>query len=251
MKKLLYPICVCVLLLTSCAKKATPDRMMCDCLDRGTADYLSNHPNLSADDISDAKTTIATPCATELQKAYSEAEQKEFDKLYTKQEQRSMEEAMELCGKNLDVTLQKAADKSSAATSHETVKGVQDTLGGDMFAELPADKAADRAEASADKAADRAEASADCDEFLAHYEEYANSYAALATKYAKNPMDMTIMQEYTEMADKAQKMEQDKPDACEADGAFRKRYLRITAKVTKATAAQAAGSAKMLESMSK
>ena len=53
------------------------------------------------------------------------------------------------------------------------------------------------------------------------------------------------------MAEKAQKMEQEKPDACEGYAAFMKRYLGITAKMTKAAAAQAAGSAKMMEQMSK
>jgi hypothetical protein len=125
-------------------------------------------------------------------------------------------------------------------------------------ADEPEMESADSTEASASvssEVAAEAPASADdktaCDKFLTDYEDYANSYAALAAKYAKNPMDMSITQEYTEMAAKAQEMQQDKPDACEADAAFMKRYTRVTAKVTKAAAAQMQGSAKMLEQMSK
>ena len=91
----------------------------------------------------------------------------------------------------------------------------------------------------------------DCDKFLTDYEEFVDSYAAVAAKYAKNPNDMTIMTEYSEMATKSQEMQGNKPDACEADEAFMKRYTRIAAKMTKAAAAQAAGSAKMMEQMSK
>ena len=91
----------------------------------------------------------------------------------------------------------------------------------------------------------------DCDNFLANYGAYADSYASLAAKYAKNPTDMSIMSEYTDMATQAQKMQESLPEACQADAAFLKRYTRITAKVSKAATAQAAGSAKLLEQMSK
>lgn len=94
-------------------------------------------------------------------------------------------------------------------------------------------------------------AGGDCDKFLTDYEEFVDSYAAVAAKYAKNPSDLTIMKEYSEMATKSQEMQGNKPDACEADAAFMKRYTRIAAKMTKAAAAQAAGSAKMMEQMSK
>lgn len=243
MKKLLYPICVCVLLLSACAKKATFDRMMCDCLDKETAAYIAAHPNFTKDDLATAKEAIGIPCLAEFQKAYPESEQKEFDKQYTKEEQKAMESAMQICTVNFVVTLQKVADKNSATSSSEAVKGEQDTLDVDMFAELPTDAKVEALVSDDDKTA--------CDKFLTDYEDYANSYAVLAAKYAKNPMDMTIVQEYTEMATKAQEMQQDKPDACDSDGAFMKRYTRVTAKVTKAAAAQMQGSAKMLEQMSK
>ncbi|WP_216726400.1 hypothetical protein [Hymenobacter siberiensis] len=145
-------------------------------------------------------------------------------------------------------------DTSAVAATPETA-----VIGSDSTAE-PAMEPATAIEASASvspapEAAAEAPASADddsaCDKFLTDYEDYANSYAVLAAKYTKNPMDMTIMQKYTDMATKAQQMKQDKPDACEADVAFMKRYTRITAKVTKAMAAQTAGSAKMMEQMSK
>ena len=50
------------------------------------------------------------------------------------------------------------------------------------------------------------------------------------------------------MATKAQEMQQDKPDACEADAAFVKRYTRIMAKMTKAAAVQTAGMAQQAAS---
>jgi len=91
----------------------------------------------------------------------------------------------------------------------------------------------------------------DCDKFLTDFEQFVNSYATVAAKFSQNPADMSIMSEYSDMATKAQEMQSSKPGACEGDAAFMKRYLRITAKMTKAAAAQAAGSAKMIDQMSK
>ena len=76
MKKLLYPVFACVLLLSACAKKVTPDRMLCDCFDKETADYVTGHPNLTADGLATAKETIGTPCLAEFEKEYPEAERK-------------------------------------------------------------------------------------------------------------------------------------------------------------------------------
>ena len=147
-----------------------------------------------------------------------------------------MLERMKLCGANLEITLQKVIDKNAASVS-KTINASenQDSL------DLMANDAADRAEASAD----------DCENFLDEYEAYADSYAVVATKYAQNPADMSIISEYSDMATKAQEMEQTKPDACQTDEAFMKRYSRITAKVTKAAAVQMQGSAKLLEQMGK
>jgi len=236
MKKLLYPICVWVLLLSACAKKATPDRILCDCFDKETADYVAEHPNLTTDDLATAKETIGTPCLAEFEKEYPEAERKELDKQYTKEEGDAMIERMKLCGANLEITLQKVIDKNAAAVSKTTnASESQDSL------DFMADDAADRADVSG----------TDCEDFLDKYEDYADSYAVVATKYARNPTDMSIVTEYSDMATKAQEMEQTKPDDCQTDEAFMKRYSRITAKVTSAAAVQMQGSAKMLEQMSK
>lgn len=91
----------------------------------------------------------------------------------------------------------------------------------------------------------------DCDKFLTDLEAVVSSYAALATKMAKNPLDVSILSEYAEMATKAQEMQQDKPDACEANAAFMNRYARIMTKMTKAAAAQTAGMAKKLFKLAK
>ena len=101
------------------------------------------------------------------------------------------------------------------------------------------------ASASAESSSSNAQ---DCDKFLTDFEQYVGSYVALATKMAKNPADLSLMTEYTEMAAKAQEMQQDKPDACEADAAFMKRYTRIMAKMTKAAAVQTTGMAKQAAS---
>lgn len=91
----------------------------------------------------------------------------------------------------------------------------------------------------------------DCDKFLSDYEAYADSYTALAAKYAKNPADISVMQEYTDMAAKAQEMQENKPDVCGGNKDFYKRYSLITAKVSKAAAVQAQSSAKIMEQLSK
>ena len=98
----------------------------------------------------------------------------------------------------------------------------------------------------------------ECDKFLTDFEKYVGSYAALATKMAKNPADLSLMTEYSDMTTKAQGMQQDKPDACATNAAFMKRYARIMARMSRAAAAQTAGmtnqaasAAKLMEQMGK
>lgn len=47
----------------------------------------------------------------------------------------------------------------------------------------------------------------DCDKFIKDYEAFVNSYVKLLKKYKANPTDMTILNEYTEAAQKAAEME--------------------------------------------
>lgn len=88
----------------------------------------------------------------------------------------------------------------------------------------------------------------DCNQFLTNLETVVASYSSLATKMSKNPLDLTMMSEFTDIATKAQEMQQDKPDACEADAAFIKRYTQIMTNMTKAAAIQTAGMAKQTAS---
>lgn len=98
----------------------------------------------------------------------------------------------------------------------------------------------------------------ECDKFLTDFEKYVGSYAALATKMVKNPADLSLMTEYSDMTTKAQEMQQDKPDACATNADFMKRYARIMARMSRAAAAQTAGmtnqassAAKLMEQMGK
>lgn len=139
-----------------------------------------------------------------------------------------------------ETTTETAAETEAAAT--DAASETSSTEESPAVAEETKPEAADATSSSAN---------ADCEKFLTDYEQFVDSYAVVAAKFAKSPTDMSIMSEYTEMATKAQEMQGNKPDACEADAAFMKRYLRIAAKMSKAAAAQAAGSAKMMEQMSK
>lgn len=101
--------------------------------------------------------------------------------------------------------------------------------------------------------------SEDCDQYLAHFDALMTSYAHMANKLSKNPLDLSILAEYADLTTKLQEMGQDKPAACEGNQAFAKHYARIMAKMSQAAAAQTTGTAKqqastmgaMLESMSK
>lgn len=110
---------------------------------------------------------------------------------------------------------------------------------------------ADLAETTPEMGAAGPVAAEDCTDFLDDYEAYAEAYASLAAKLARNPTDASLLTEYTQMAAKAQEMQEDKPDACQTDAVFLQRYTSITATVSKAAAAQAAGSARLIEQMSK
>ena len=173
----------------ACAKKATPDRMMCDCLDKETADYITAHPNLTTDDLATAKEAIGTPCLAELQKEYPESEGKVFEKQHSKEEANTMMENIKRCGINLEITLQKVIDKSAVVASKTT----NDPADEDSVGFIIDSEANDRTEHSADN----------CEDFLNKYEDYADSYATLAAKYARNPSDVSIVSEYTNMATKA------------------------------------------------
>ena len=132
--------------------------------------------------------------------------------------------------------------KTEASAAVETEASLSDST---ATSESPAAEEVATAETASAGSAE------DCDKFLTDYEEFATSYAALSAKFAQNPSDMSIMTEYGEMATKAQEMQTNRPDACQSNAAFLKRYTSIAAKVSKAAAAQAAGSAKLMEQMAK
>ena len=113
--------------------------------------------------------------------------------------------------------------------------------------------------ASTSTSQDSPENAEDCDQYLVHFDALMTSYATIAKKMAKNPLDLTIVSEYADMTTRLQEMEKDKPNACEGNKAFAKHYARTMAKMSKAMAAQTTGLTKqqasnmgaMLESMSK
>jgi len=74
--------------------------------------------------------------------------------------------------------------------------------------------------------------SSDCDQFLAEYEEFADSYIKLLKKYKSNPSDPSILTEYTESAQKAVEM-QTKAGECK-DAKDASKLIKITNKLTQA-----------------
>lgn len=83
---------------------------------------------------------------------------------------------------------------------------------------------------------DESTSGTDCNKWLDDYEAYMDDYVALVKKYQANPTDMTIMQEYTSMAQKAQSMSSSAPEDCAGDAAFAARLAKISAKMSAAAA---------------
>ncbi|MGC6414845.1 MAG: DUF6591 domain-containing protein [Bacteroidia bacterium] len=85
-------------------------------------------------------------------------------------------------------------------------------------------------EGTSDEASsDESTSGTDCNKWLDDYEAYMDDYVALAKKYQANPTDMTIMQEYTSMSQKAQSMASSTPEDCAGDAAFAARLEKISA----------------------
>ena len=92
-------------------------------------------------------------------------------------------------------------------------------------------------EGTSDEASsDESTSGTDCNKWLDDYEAYMDDYVALVKKYQANPTDMTIMQEYTSMAQKAQSMSSSAPEDCAGDAAFAARLAKISAKMSAAAA---------------
>jgi hypothetical protein len=62
------------------------------------------------------------------------------------------------------------------------------------------------------KVKEDASGNSDCEQFLKDYETFATSYISILKKYKSNPSDMTIMGEYTEMAQKKAEMDKNARD---------------------------------------
>jgi len=90
-------------------------------------------------------------------------------------------------------------------------------------------------EASADTASSdlKTESTTDCDTFIKDYEAYADSYIVVLKKYKANPTDATILTEYSEMAQKAVKM-QEGAENC-TDPKYATKLLEIANKIAKAS----------------
>lgn len=96
---------VLALSLAGCAKKAAPDRMFCDCLDKETTDYLTAHPAFTANEAGEAAAAIGAPCMKQLKEAYSEEEMSDFKG----KEQRRINAACEECAASTEAKLKEAA----------------------------------------------------------------------------------------------------------------------------------------------
>ena len=114
---------------------------------------------------------------------------------------------------------------SEEATSDETT--TEETTDEGTSDEATESEATEE-EASSDESA----SGTDCNKWLDDYEAYMDDYVALVKKYQANPTDMTIMQEYTSMAQKAQSMSSNAPEDCASDAAFNARLAKISAKMS-------------------
>lgn len=74
--------------------------------------------------------------------------------------------------------------------------------------------------------------SSDCDEFIADYEEFVNSYVVILKKYKANPTDASIISEYTKMTAKAATMKKDASNC--NDPKYVTRLLKLNTKITNA-----------------
>lgn len=74
--------------------------------------------------------------------------------------------------------------------------------------------------------------SSDCDQFIKNYEAFANSYIKILKKYKANPSDMTILNEYTELTQKATEM-QGEANNC-TDTKYMTKLSSIAMKIAKA-----------------
>lgn len=72
----------------------------------------------------------------------------------------------------------------------------------------------------------------ECDQLLEEYEAFADSYIEFMNEYKKNPNDLSILNEYAEMVQKASQM-QSKAKNCN-DPKFAQRIVEITNKITSA-----------------
>jgi len=118
---------------------------------------------------------------------------------------------------------------SEEATSDETT--TEETTD-----EGTSDEATESEATEEEASSDESTSGTDCNKWLDDYEAYMDDYVALVKKYQANPTDMTIMQEYTSMAQKAQSMASSTPEDCAGDAAFAARLAKISAKMSAAAA---------------
>ena len=79
------------------------------------------------------------------------------------------------------------------------------------------------------------DATGDCDQFIADYEAFVNSYIVIIKKMKANPSDMSIMSEYTEMVSTATTMQENVGD-CMGDAKYAVKLTKLLTKMTNALA---------------
>lgn len=123
---------------------------------------------------------------------------------------------------------------SEEATSDETT--TEETTDEGTSDEATDSEATEEEATEEEASSDESTSGTDCNKWLDDYEAYMDDYVALVKKYQANPTDMTIMQEYTSMAQKAQSMSSSAPEDCAGDAAFAARLAKISAKMSAAAA---------------
>ena len=105
--------------------------------------------------------------------------------------------------------------ETEATTEEQTTTTEEQSTTGDATGTTD-ESAGTKDESAGSTEVESTESKTDCDGFIKDYEEFVNSYIAIAKKMKANPSDMTIMSEYTEMASKAATMQTKAGDCSDA-----------------------------------
>jgi hypothetical protein len=150
------------------------------------------------------------------------------DKLISLLKKGSGEEVIQFEAGLGDYNAEEHAEKSKKFTVSSTMKTKEETT---VTSTEGSDNSSESSESS-ESSDETASSSTDCDQFITDYEEFVTSYIAILKKYKANPMDASILAEYTEMASKAATMQADAANC--TDAKYASKLAKLASKVASA-----------------